>query len=143
MLPAKNLNSNNTLNPIGITVPIKLGNSGYFEQTFDTITQTKIKIFNLLNTKKGERRFQPLFGSRLQDSIFEQEVDSSSEMYKNIIIDDIKIWIPEVNILDIKLSLSNDQKNKLRDTYIVYVSITFEVDNTIDNVNLALQQNLI
>lgn len=143
MLPVINLNSNNTLNPIGINVPIKIGNSGYFNQTYDTVSQAKAKIINLLNTKRGERRFQPLFGSRLQNSIFEQNLESNPEILKKIIIDDVKTWIPEVNVVNVYLSLTDTQKTTLKDTYIVYITITFEVDNIVDNVNLTLQQNLI
>ena len=44
---------------LGITLPIKLGKTGYFEQAFDTITQVKSNLINLLLTVKGERVFQP------------------------------------------------------------------------------------
>lgn len=140
MLPA--IKSNSNLYPLGINIPIKLGNSGFFEQTFDTVSQTKAKIINLLNTKRGERRFQPLFGSRLQQSIFEQNLDSNPEILKKIIIDDVKTWIPEVNIINVNLKLTDDQKNTLKNNYMIYITITFEVDNIVDNVNLTLQQNL-
>ena len=39
---------------LGITLPIKLGKTGYFEQAFDTITQVKSNLINLLLTVKDE-----------------------------------------------------------------------------------------
>ena len=56
--------------PIGITLPIQDGNSGFFQQSFDTLTQVKSNILNLLNTRPGERRMQPTFGSNLWSIVF-------------------------------------------------------------------------
>jgi hypothetical protein len=47
---------------IGITLPLQLGNTGYFEQSFDTLTQVKSNFINLILTRKGERVHQPEFG---------------------------------------------------------------------------------
>ena len=136
-----NPKSNVTLTPIGINLPIDRGNSGYFTQTFDSVSQTKVNIFNLLNTKRWERRFQPLFGSGLQRALFEQNLSSTPDILKKIITDDINNWIPNVNVVNVDLSLSNTENNQLTDTYTVYIKVTFVVNNTMDSVNLVLQQN--
>lgn len=47
------------MNPIGLTLPLKSGINGYFEQSYDTLTQIKANITNFLNTRPGERRFNP------------------------------------------------------------------------------------
>ena len=57
--------------PLGLNLPIRNSNSGYFECTYDTLEQRKVNIINLLNTKIGERRMQPNFGSGLWDLVFE------------------------------------------------------------------------
>ena len=136
-----NPKSNVTLTPIGINIPIERGNTGYFSQTFDSVSQTKVNIINLLNTKRGERRFQPLFGSGLQNALFEQNLSSTPDILKKIITDDINNWIPNVNVVNVDLSLSNTENNQLTDTYTVYIKVTFIVNNTMDSVNLVLQQN--
>ena len=136
-----NPKSNVTLTPIGINIPIERGNTGYFSQTFDSVSQTKVNIINLLNTKRGERRFQPLFGSGLQNALFEQNLSSTPDILKKIITDDINNWIPNVNVVNVDLSLSNTENNQLTDTYTVYIKVTFVVNNTMDSVNLVLQQN--
>ena len=132
-----------TMNPIGLTLPITKGNAGYFQQSYDTLTQVKSNIVNLLNTKRGERRFQPYFGSGLQNALFEQNLDDSPDILKNIIINDIKTWIPNVTVLNVDLSLSTQDINDLKDTYIVYISVKFMVNNITDTVTLTLQQNKI
>jgi phage baseplate assembly protein W len=136
-----NPKSNVTLTPIGINIPIERGNTGYFSQTFDSVSQTKVNIINLLNTKRGERRFQPLFGSGLQNALFEQNLSSTPDILKKIITDDINNWIPNVNVVNVDLSLSNTENNQLTDTYTVYIKVTFVVNNTMDSVDLVLQQN--
>jgi hypothetical protein len=35
--------------PIGLTLPIQGGDNGFFDQSYDTLTQTKMNIINLLN----------------------------------------------------------------------------------------------
>ena len=51
---------------IGLTLPLQKGNTGYFAQSFVTSEQVRSNIINLLKTKRGERLFQPEFGSGLQ-----------------------------------------------------------------------------
>jgi phage baseplate assembly protein W len=140
---ATNKNPINFSNPIGLAFPIERGETGYFRQTFDTISQVKANIINLLNTQKGERRFQPLFGSGLKSALFEQNLDSTPDILKQIVIADINNWIPNVKVLKVDLSLSNQDINNYKDTYTVYIKVTFMVNNTTDNVELILQQNSI
>ena len=129
------------LTPIGISIPIQRGNVGYFQQTYDTISTVKSNIITLLKTKRGERRFQPLLGSGLQNAIFEQNLDSSPDILKQIITNDIQAWIPGVIVTNVDLSLSTDQNNNSKDTYIVYIKVTFNINNVTDSVDLILQQN--
>ena len=75
--------------PIGLTLPIQDGSSGYFAQSFDTLTQIKTNITNLLNTRQGERRLQPTFGTRLWNLSFEQNVDTLKDQAINIVNEDI------------------------------------------------------
>ena len=52
---------------IGITLPIQIGNMGYFQQSFDTLVQVKSNFINLILTRKGERVHQPEFGCGIHD----------------------------------------------------------------------------
>ena len=61
---------------VGITLPLRLGNSGYFEQSYTTLEQVKSNVINLLLTIPGERYMQPTFGSNLYSHLFEQFDDS-------------------------------------------------------------------
>ena len=56
----------------GIVLPVQRGNGGYFEQAFSSFEQAKSNLKNLLLTKRGERVFQPNFGTGLHELLFEQ-----------------------------------------------------------------------
>jgi phage baseplate assembly protein W len=134
-------NSNTNLLPIGLNLPIQRGQNGYFEVNYDTISQVKANIINLLKTKRGERRFQPLFGSGLQEILFEQISDATQIIIEQTIKSDINNWIPNVTVNSVNFSLDGYDNNQLKDNYTIYIKVTFTVNNITDNVDLVLQQN--
>ena len=129
------------MNPIGLTLPLQIGRNGYFDQSYDTLTQVKTNIINLLKTKKGERRMNPNFGSGLQEFLFEQITIDSSDIVEQIIRDQINTYIPNVTVNKVEMGLSNQEKNELTDSYILYIKIQFTVNNQIDTLNLTVNQN--
>ena len=132
------------MNPIGLTLPLQIGRNGYFEQSYDTLTQVKANITNLLRTKKGERRMNPNFGSSLQEYLFEQNLQNlqdSPDIIKQIITDEINNYISGVTINKIDIGISNQEKNDLTDSYILYIKIQFTVNNQTDTLNLTVNQN--
>ena len=129
------------MNPIGLTLPLQIGRDGYFEQSYDTLTQVKANITNLLRTKKGERRMNPNFG---QEYLFEQNLQNlqdSPDIIKQIITDEINNYISGVTINKIDIGISNQEKNDLTDSYILYIKIQFTVNNQTDTLNLTVNQN--
>lgn len=129
--------------PIGLEVPFTRGNNGYFQQTFDTNSQVKQNLLNFLKTKKGERRMFPQFGTKLYDVAFEQIDETTIEITKNIINEEIKYWVPEVTIEKIIISDKSDRENT--DGYKIYISLNFIINKTneSDNLVLELQSNRI
>jgi len=57
---------------LGGVEDLPAGKTGYFEQSFTSINQIKSNLINLIMTSKGERVFQPEFGSDLHSLIFTQ-----------------------------------------------------------------------
>lgn len=114
--------------PLGLVIPIQNGNNGFFEQAFDTFTQKRMNIINLLRTKQGERRMQPLFGSRLWTVLFDQNVEILPEVITNIIKEDIARWIDGVTVkkVDVKIPQISETTD-YRDIYRLLVTVTFEV----------------
>jgi phage baseplate assembly protein W len=128
--------------PIGITLPLRDGNSGYFEQSFDTLTQVKSNIKNLLNTRPGERRMQPTFGSRLWNLVFEQNTDTLPDIATQIVKEDISAWIPNVTIVDITSNLfKSDKSSGDRDIYMLEIAVKFLLNMTKQQDTLIVTVN--
>ena len=83
----------------------------------------KTSIRNLISTKNYERPFHPEIGCQLFALLFENFTSVTAQVIKKTIFDAINKFEPRVNILDIKLSETEDQNN-------LDVSITFKIINT-------------
>jgi phage baseplate assembly protein W len=89
---------------IGITLPIQLGNMGYFQQSFDTLTQVKSNFINLILTRKGERVHQPEFGCGIHDYLFEQLTPETIEGARLSVIDAVDKWMPFLELITFQLT---------------------------------------
>ena len=83
---------------LGLKIPFQLGNNGYFETNYDTISQVSSNIQNLLLTKPGERRFNNSFGSSLYSILFEQINDfrEFNEMLVTLVQKDLDRFMNEI-----------------------------------------------
>ena len=115
----------------GITLPIKKGNTGYFEQAFTSFEQAKANLKNLLLTAKGERVMQPDFGCDIWKLIFEpiirDDIDSKIEFTIN---EAVKRWLPYLNIDEIIF----DYDDASIDKHVISLDLTFSL---ISNPNLT------
>ena len=129
--------------PIGLTLPIENGGIGFFEQTYDTFTATRTNIINLLKTKPGERRMQPLFGCRLNNALFEQNIEILPEYIQNIIKEDISNWISNVVVNKVDVKFYQNEEINNADIYKIYIAVTFTVDvlNKTDTIELIIDSN--
>lgn len=113
--------------PIGLVLPIQDGPSGYFDQAYDSFTQKRMNLINLLRTKVGERRMQPLFGSRLWNVVFEQNTEILPQIITNIVTEDVNRWIDGVAIKKVVVSVPQiDETHDYRDIYSVLIQVTFQ-----------------
>ena len=95
---------------VGITIPFKGG--GVFPKTYSTKDQIKSNLINLLLTHKGERPLNPKFGTNLLNLIFEPIDNEIITDIQNQIIDNVRAYIPEITLTEIKITPDADQ-NKL------------------------------
>jgi phage baseplate assembly protein W len=129
-----------TPQPIGILLPIQDGPAGYFQQSFDVISQIKCNLISLFNTKKGERRMNLNFGSDLWNQLFEFNDDNLSQIVESSVRRDVATWMPYVNIQSVSV---NNDANQI-DENAVSISVSFTVPSagvtSIQNVALAMNQ---
>jgi phage baseplate assembly protein W len=126
---------------IGLSLPIQLGNNGYFATNTDTISQVANNIQNLLLTVPGERRFNNQFGSGLYNVLFQSIGD---EVSKDIIIDviqrDVDRFLNGTTILSVELSQEQPDNKDLNS---IFISITFRYNNAVGSTSFSLNNNRI
>ena len=118
----KSIDSNPDI-AVGVGLPLRRGNMGYFNQEFTTLGQVKSNIKNLLLTMKGERIMQPTFGTDLYKILFEPMTDMLTNDISDVIREAVNEWLPYVIMQEIKVDLSPE--NVDRNEY--HVSLKFSL----------------
>ena len=122
---------------VGMDLPIRRGDDkdGWFATSKTTMEAVKNNIVNLLSTTTGERLMQPNLGVDLRNILFEQVDESTEIRIQDIILDAFEIWLPFVQVLDIKIVSDNIEtdRNQIR------IDIIFNIiqdPNTVDSVSM-------
>ena len=109
---------------------------GVFAQSYTTEEQSVSNFKNLLLTGKGERLMQPNFGTRIRESLFEQNTDLLAENLSTSLRDDIELWLPYIIINNIDIT---------RNEYNINIRISFRVSESGANlvINILANENAI
>lgn len=104
---------------IGVQLP--LGGDPLFKLSYTTEEQAISNLKNLILTRKGERPFQPQFGSDVYSLLFEQISSTLSSDLEDSLRADIKFWLPyiiidEVNVVTLEDSNRVEISLKVRVT---------------------------
>ncbi len=91
---------------IGVMLP--LGGDPLFKLSYTTEEQSISNLKNLLLTRKGERPFQPFFGTDVYSLLFEQMTDDLEDSLSNSLTEDIKYWLPYIIIDSINVNVNED-----------------------------------
>lgn len=123
------------LNPnVGIGIYIPFTSPSAFKTTYDYKEQIKYNLINLLLTNKGERIFNPDFGTNLRKQLFNQIVEGNNDLIIDDITNTIIKYIPEIfiNSIDIK---NNPDTN----TFTFYLNYSIKLTNESDNINIVFE----
>jgi len=93
---------------VGITLPFGK-NKGLFSLSYTTEEQAVSNLKNLLLTRKGERPFQPEFGSDVYTLLFENMDLNLSSQLDTQLRDDIAFWLPYIVIDDLIIEPNFDR----------------------------------
>jgi phage baseplate assembly protein W len=117
---------NTTKREIGIG--IQFIENGVFTSTYTTTSQTKNQLINYILTNPGERLFDPGFGSGIRSLLFEPNtnLDTISDNLK----EGIEAYVQ--NIIVNNVSAISDDNN------VVYIQISYIINNQSDELTLAL-----
>lgn len=119
---------------LGLLLPVERGPSGYFNQGYEALTQTKSNLVNLILTKRGERIMQPDFGCRVHELLFDNITDDLVSNVKGAIEEAVQTWLPFISIREIKVAKDED-RNK------IFAEITFALKTNVritDTVTLLI-----
>ena len=121
---------------VGIEFPFARvgGGDGYFQTTKTTVESIKNNIRLLLQTHQGERVFQPNLGMNLKEFLFEQQNEETIIQIENNIVDVFAIWLPFVELNDIKIEEVDNQIN---------LNIVFSLrraPNSLESVQVTFKQ---
>ena len=92
---------------IGISLPFN-GPAGPFNKTYSTQEQAKFDLINLLLTSKGERLFNPEFGTDLRPVLFEPITEDIVPLIKNIVTTSVDTYVPAVVVSDVTVKKDED-----------------------------------
>ena len=116
---------------IGVSLPFN-GPSGPFNKTYSTADQVKSNLINLLLTNKGERVFNPEFGTNLYRVLFEGIVEDLVPAVQNLITTNVSIFVPEVQITNIIVNTDNRDNNSISIT----VNYRLKISGTPDEITV-------
>ena len=94
---------------IGVTIPFGAVGGGLFNLSYTTEEQAISNLKNLLLTRKGERPFQPNFGSTIPSLLFEPMGINLETSIDESLREDIGLWLPYIVIEDIKVNIDFDR----------------------------------
>lgn len=123
---------------VGVTLPLRKGNNGYFEVSYTTKEQIKSNIKALLLTEKGERLMQPTFGSDLRKCLFEPITSNLDSIIEDSITEAINTWMPYVTIESIIYDTDNTLKDRNRIDLELKYSLKYSNSQILEQLNIVI-----
>jgi len=118
---------------INVTYPFKNSDKGfYFELNSDDNSAIKSDLLHLILTRKGQRFYNPSFGTNLLQFIFEPNDSLTLNSIKEEIKTVVKRYLPKLEITNILVEESSESEYAA--TVRIDYNITDEVFNTQDFV---------
>jgi len=115
---------------VGVAIPFNA--PAVFFSTYLTRDAIKNNLTNFFSTYRGERIFNPLFGSGLQNMVFQNINQINDDIIKNIIKDEMFTFFSYVNVINIKVDkIENENTYNIKITYQVQ---NFGINDTINIV---------
>lgn len=109
--PTRDIRTPERIKPIGVLLPFN-DTKGLFTYSYTNKDQVYSNLKNLLLTAKGERYFEPEFGTDIRTVLFENITDEEEfkDRLRGEIESAINQWLPYLIIqtIDISLNMTND-----------------------------------
>jgi len=124
---------------VAIGVMLPMGGTPIFKSSYTTEEQALSNLKNLLLTRKGERPFQPLFGTDVYSLLFENIETNLTDTLSESLRSDIVLWLPYIIIDSINVSPQEDYN---RIDISLSVRVTESGANTPITIRVTTQGNI-
>jgi phage baseplate assembly protein W len=124
---------------VAIGVMLPMGGTPIFKSSYTTEEQALSNLKNLLLTRKGERPFQPLFGTDVYSLLFENIETNLTDTLSESLRSDIVFWLPYIIIDSINVSPQEDYN---RIDISLSVRVTESGANTPITIRVTTQGNI-
>jgi len=115
---------------IGVSIPFNAPQ--VFTQTYTTQEQIKSNIINYILTDRGERVFNPTFGSDIRRSLFENITPNLIQTLQITLQEDLSAFFPNVTFSRIEIIPDSDSN-------IINIRIQYSIyNNPISEINITL-----
>jgi phage baseplate assembly protein W len=115
---------------IGVSIPFNTPQ--VFTQTYTTQDQVKSNIINYILTDRGERVFNPTFGSNIRRSLFENVTQNLLQNLQITLQEDLAAYFPNVRFSKIEITPDYDSNA-------VNIKIQYSIyNNPVSEINITL-----
>jgi phage baseplate assembly protein W len=94
---------------IGVVLPIRLGQTGMFDQSTEVIQQVRSNFKNLILTKKGERVAQPDLGCDLWKILFDPLTEETLENARIAVAEAVDRWLPFIELTNFEITQTDSE----------------------------------
>lgn len=120
---------------VGIAYPFSAfavsGSSTPFKSNYTTKDQIKSNLIIFFMTNPGERYLNPNYGGGITRMLFEQLTENTYDIVYKKITDNLKIYFPNVNLLNLEV-LENPDGNEMK------IVMSYTVFNDEDTLEITL-----
>ena len=120
---------------IGVSLPFN--GPAVFNSTYQTKDQVRSNLINFFLTSRGERLFNPTFGSGLREKIFEIINGGMIDDIQDVINDAMENYFPDIKVEKINVTSNPDE-------HVLYISLVYSLlSNGIeDELTLTFNNNI-
>tara|TARA_Y100001972_G_C7611657_1_gene306638 strand:+ start:650 stop:1060 length:411 start_codon:yes stop_codon:yes gene_type:complete len=108
---------------VAVGVDLPFSGRAVFNSTFQTVDAIKANLINYLLTGRGERYFNPSFGSGLRNLLFENIGKETLVNVEIAVKEALKNYFPQLNILNLSLEDRTDEN-------IIQLKLNFSIAGT-------------
>jgi phage baseplate assembly protein W len=126
-----NLNRNVT---VGISLPFNKPSA--FRSTYDFKQQIKFNVVNLLLTNRGERVYNPNFGTDIRKQIFNQMVEGTFDALSDDISNTLAAYIPEITVERLTVTPGPTYNNN---TVVIDLTYRINISNESDTITINFE----